>query len=287
MSIKKYNPIQEVPDDGLIIPEVGVWGIEKYNLLGYYAELFTRSMNNKWGNLVYIDLFASSGYCKIKSTGKIIKSGAMIALSTPISFQKYIFCEEDESLLNALEIRIKRDFPNANTSFVLGSCNNKINDIINLIPRHSFNNTVLSFCFIDPFNLNIHFNTVKKLGLLKVDILMLIATGMAATRNEKKYQNLSNDTISLFLDNPKWRNEFTGLVDLTNQSFTLFLSKIYKKNIMTLGYKDVADFHDVRYKLKGKNVLLYHLAFFSKDPLGNKFWDIIRKQYAGDQQSLF
>jgi len=47
MNNYKYNPIQEVEDDGLTIPEVGEWGKEKYNLLGYYAELFTKSMRDK------------------------------------------------------------------------------------------------------------------------------------------------------------------------------------------------------------------------------------------------
>jgi len=283
----KYNPIQEVSDDGLEIPEVGIWGIEKYNSLGYYAELFTRSMHSKWDNLIYIDLYAASGYSKIKSNGQIIKSGALIALSIPIPFKKYIFCEEDPKLLNSLKIRVKREFPTIDSIYICGNCNEKISEIISHIPRFSKNNTVLSFCFIDPFNLNINFKTVSLLGILKVDILMLIATGMAATRNERKYQKPSNDTISLFLDDYKWRDEYTGQADLSDQSFTLFLSKKYKSSMIKLGYNQVSDFHDVRYKLNGKNVLLYHLAFFSKDPLGNKFWDIIRKQYTGTQQSLF
>ncbi|MGF7077512.1 three-Cys-motif partner protein TcmP [Mucilaginibacter sp. 3215] len=289
MNNYKYNPIQEVEDDGLTIPEVGEWGKEKYNLLGYYAELFTKSMRDKWGNLVYIDLFASSGYCKIKSTGKIIKSGALIALSTPIHFDKYIFCEEDKDLIASLEKRIERDFPKerAKSVFIQGSCNEKIDEIIKNIPRYSVNNTVLNFCFIDPFNLGIHFNTVARLGAYQLDMLMLIATGMAATRNEKKYQSPSNDTISLFLNDSSWRSDFSGDADMKNQSFTQFLSKRYKSNMIKLGYTQVADFHDVRYKHNNKNVLLYHLAFFSKNPLGNKFWNIIRKQYTGDQQALF
>lgn len=287
MKDNKFNPIQEVADDNLPIPEVGIWGIEKYNSLGYYAEIFTRSMHNKWANLVYIDLFASSGYSKIKSTGQIIKSGAMIALSIPIPFSKYIFCEENPELLDALKQRVKRDYPKVDASFVCGNCNNKISEIISLVPRYSINNKVLSFGFIDPFRLNIYFKTIQQLTTLRIDILMLIATGMAATRNEKKYVNLSNHTISLFLDDSNWRNEFAGDADLNDLSFTQFLANKYKANMIKMGYTKASDFHAVKYKLQGKNVLLYHLAFFSKDPLGNKFWDIVRKQYSGDQTSLF
>ncbi|WP_295770148.1 three-Cys-motif partner protein TcmP [uncultured Mucilaginibacter sp.] len=287
MNKLSFNPIQEVLDDGLEIPEVGEWGIEKYKCLGYYAEIFTKSMSKKWNNLVYIDLFASSGYCKIKKTNRIIKSGALISLSVTIPFKRYIFCEEDENLLNSLQQRVKRDYPNVDAHFISGDCNLKILDIINLIPKYSSNNTVLSFAFIDPFRLNINFRTVQMLCAYRMDILMLIATGMAATRNAKRYQNPTNETIAKFLDDNNWRSSYQGEADLNDQSFTQFLAATYKANLEKLGYTKASDFHAVRYRQNNMNVLLYHLAFFSKDKLGNTFWDIVRTQYSGEQTSMF
>jgi len=57
LSKKRFDPIINVEDDGLIIPEVGVWSIEKYQLLGGYCDIFTRGMRKLWSNLIYIDLY--------------------------------------------------------------------------------------------------------------------------------------------------------------------------------------------------------------------------------------
>jgi len=45
-------------DDGLITPEIGSWGEEKYRLVELYSTLFAKSMRKKWECLVYIDLFS-------------------------------------------------------------------------------------------------------------------------------------------------------------------------------------------------------------------------------------
>ena len=286
MGIAKYNPIIEVNDDGLETPEVGEWGLEKYRLVGHYADLFTSTMKTKWENLVYIDLFSSSGYAKIETTGKIVKTSAMIALSVPNPFTKYIFCDENEKLIKALELRVKRDYPLLNTVFIHGSCNNKIQEVLGHIPQYSKANRVLSFCFVDPFALEIHFQTLKLLGKLKIDFLLLIATGMAAKRNESNYHKPTNKTIENFLDDPNWRNDYKGDIDTADQTFTQFVTKRLKAGFKLLDYNDVEDFHPVKYRLKGKSVLLYHLAFFSKDKQGNKFWNIA-KNYGNEQTSLF
>ena len=284
--LSKYQPISDVDDDGLIIPDVGEWGLEKYRLVGQYANLFTSTMKGKWENLIYIDLFSSSGYAKIETSGRIVKSSAMIALSLPTPFSKYIFCDENENLINALEIRVNRDFPNLNTVFVKGNCNTKINEILNHIPQFSKTNRVLSFCFVDPFALEIHFLTLRLLGRLKMDFLILIATGMAAKRNENNYHKPNNKTIENFLQDPNWRNEYKGDIDTADQSFTQFVTGRLKANFKLLDYTDIEDFHPVRYRLNGKSVLLYHLAFFSKDKQGNKFWNI-SKSYVNEQTTLF
>jgi len=282
----KYNAIEEVSDDGLSIPEVGEWGLEKYRLVGHYADLFTTTMRDKWEDLVYIDLFSSSGYAKIETTGKIVKSSAMIALSLPNPFSRYIFCDENEALIASLKTRAERDFKQLNTAFIHGDCNLKINDILNKIPKYSKNNRVLSFCFVDPFALEIQFKTLKLLGRLQMDFLILIATGMAAKRNESNYSKPTNKTIENLLDDPNWRKDYQGEIDTGEASFTKFITNKIKEEFKKLGYTDAEDFHPVKYRLKGKSVLLYHLAFFSKNKQGNKFWNIA-KNYSNEQSTLF
>src|ERR1043165_7534978 len=108
MTASKFNPLVPVEDDGLIIPEVGVWGEKKYKLVGGYCEIFTTGMKYKWDNLVYIDLFAGAGFARIKRTNKILMSSAMIALSVSNKFAKYVLCEEDPEKLAALKTRVAK-----------------------------------------------------------------------------------------------------------------------------------------------------------------------------------
>ena len=90
-----FNPLIEVKADDLYTPEVREWSLEKYKLVGSYCDIFTSGMKNKWGKLVYIDLFAGAGYAKVIEKNKIYKNSAFIAMSTPNTFAKYILCEQD------------------------------------------------------------------------------------------------------------------------------------------------------------------------------------------------
>lgn len=99
---KNFDPVISVKDDGFVIPEVGIWSLEKYQLLGGYCDIFTKGMRAKWKNLVYLDLFAGAGYAKIRENGSIIKSSTLISLAIPTKFDKYIFCEDNPDSLEAL-----------------------------------------------------------------------------------------------------------------------------------------------------------------------------------------
>ncbi len=201
MGKEEFHPIIYVMDDTFCIDDVGGWAKEKYNLVGQYCHVFTKSMRDKWDNLVYIDLFAGSGYARIRESKRIVKNSALISLSIPFPFTKYILCEKDELRYNALKQRIKRDHSAIDVSILNGDCNLIVDDIIELIPIPKKGNTVLCFCFVDPFSLNLNFSTIKKLSRYKIDFLILLALGMDARRNYKHYLKLDNNNVELFLDN--------------------------------------------------------------------------------------
>src|SRR5258708_26890702 len=65
-------------------------------------------MKNKWDQRVYIDLYAGAGYSRIQGTSRFQKGSPVIALTVTHPFDKYIFCEEDKELLDALKARAQR-----------------------------------------------------------------------------------------------------------------------------------------------------------------------------------
>lgn len=284
MAAKKFDPIINVEDDGLIIPEVGAWGEKKYKLVGGYCDIFTTGMRYKWGKLVYIDLFSGSGYARIKDTNKIVKSSALISLSIPNKFDKYIFCEADEDKLNALKSRVKREFPNIDVEYVLGDSNENISKIVSIVPKHTDTQGILRFCFVDPFSLNLKFETIDKLSRVgKIDFLILLALLMDANRNFVYYVEENSKKIDDFIGDTNWRIPFKN-GNVRSEDFIKFLSDKYDVNMKNLGYVEPVDKH--RVKIDNKNIPLYYLAFYSKNPRGNDFFKKVEK-YQSIQQNLF
>jgi len=171
-------------DDGLVTEEIGDRGLDKYRLLHLYCQLFAASMKKKWDCRVYIDLFAGSGRSHVKGTKKIVAGSPLIALGVDPIFDKYILCEKDPDKLSVLKTRVSRDYPNANVEFQPGDANQNVDQVIKRIPQYAKDFKVLSFCFVDPYNLkDLAFKTIDRLSTRFVDFMVLIATDMDAVRN--------------------------------------------------------------------------------------------------------
>lgn len=270
-------PSEDIPDDGLETPEVGSWAIEKYRIVGFYNRLFSTGMKDKWDTRVYIDLYAGAGHVKVKGTQRILRGSPLIALNVPYKFDKYIFCEKSPKKLAVLKKRVRDQFPDADVEFIPGDCNAKIPEILNKIPPHSKAKTVLSFCFIDPFNIGIHFDSVRMLSAKLMDFLIILPTGMDATRNQARYFSLRSNHIDRFLGKPDWRDLWAA-AERRGKPFSHFLAELYSSQMNdVLGYIKVPLNKMREVKSDDKNLSLYHLAFFSKNPRGDQFWNIVLK----------
>ena len=280
MSRQYFNPIIQVENDSLFIDEVGNWAESKYKILGLYCNIFTAAMKKKWSNMTYIDLFSGCGYSKLKDSNKIILGSPLITLSLPNKFTNYIFCEEIEEKYSALNKRCEKIISEGVDIKILnGDCNKILDKIESFIP-----NSNLSFCFVDPYNIEIDFQTISKLGEYKTDFLILLAIGMDAKRNFSYYLKENNNRIEKLLNNKHWREKFSLNYNKTNSDFTRFIADEFNLRMKEIGYKEPEKFQSIRSTLK--NLPLYHLAFYSKHPLGNKFWVQVKKYY-DEQQTLF
>jgi three-Cys-motif partner protein len=274
--------LPELEDDGLLTPEVGEWGEDKYRLLALYAEMFTKSMKGKWGSRVYIDLFSGAGRAHIKGTNKIVPASPLIALGIVDKFDRYIFCELDPGKMSALQARVKRDYPDADVRYISGDSNANIGAVMNEIPQHN----VLSLCFVDPYQMeHLDFETIRQLSKRRVDFMVLIPSGMDAGRNVAAYTRAGNKTVARFLGMENWRDAWVT-AQARGESFERFVRDQFGQQMSTLGFKysGVEEMKPVR--LPEKNVLLYRLALFSKSDLGSKFWEQARR-YSDDQRKLF
>ena len=271
-------------EDGLVCPEVGRWAETKYQLVSLYGELFSTGMKKKWDKRVYIELYAGAGYSRIRGTATILKASPILALTLQHPFDKYIFCEKDDELMAALKTRAKRIAPHADVEYVAGDCHAEIERICALIPRGSPGNTVLSLCFVDPFDFGIKFETLRKLSSFFIDFLVLLAIGMDANRNYDHYVEGESTKIDDALGNTEWRERWK--LHARRREFRPFLANEFAKSMESLGYLP-QDLHQMKQvRSDERNLPLYHLALFSRHETAYKFWKDVLK-YGTDQPGLF
>jgi len=271
-------------DDGLYHEEVGSWAEDKYRLVALYDELFSTGMKYKWDARVYVDMYSGSGLVRIRDTSRFLRGSPLLALTVKDPFDKYIFSESNPESMDALQKRVQRLFRNADVSFVLGDCNERVEEICRYIPTASQSYRVLSFCFADPYDLSIRFATVKRIADYYVDFLFLLALHMDANRNVANYADPENLKIDEFLGLSDWRDRWAN--QSGKLSFPQFLGEEYAKQMETLGYLPVP-FHKMKQvRSDVKNLPLYHLAFFSRSDLAYEFWNQVLK-YSTAQRSLW
>jgi three-Cys-motif partner protein len=275
-----YN--EDAYDDGLYAAEVGAWTTEKHELFARYATEFATAMKNRWHCRVFIDLYSGPGLLKTRGTSKHIWGSAIHALRVKNPFDKYIFCDQDSIALNALESRVRRHFPSVDASFIPGNCDDEIEQICEKIPKPSKQFRVLSFCFVDPFDLSFKFATIKRLSAFIVDFLVLLALDMDANRAFPYYLKPDNHKLDDMLGLSDWRERWQQ-TDMTNPP--RFLAEQFAAQMQSIGYLRTEIDRMKMVRADDNNRPLYRLALFSQSPLALKLWDEALKY--GDQQSHF
>jgi three-Cys-motif partner protein len=276
----------ELSEDGLIVPEVGAWAEDKHRLVGLYASLFSSGMKDKWDNRIYLELYAGAGYARIRESGKLIAGSPLHALLLKDPFDKYVFCEEKPDKLSALKLRVARHAPSPAVAYVEGKCDLRVREILAEIPRAKTGNTVLTLCFVDPFDIGIKFETIRRLAENRfIDFLITLALGMDANRNYEHYVREDASKIDDFLGSNTWRQRW-AVAQWDAVKFTRFLTDEFAKSMSALGYIPPPFYTMKEVRSYEKNLRLYRLALFSRNERAYKFWDQVLK-YSTDQQSLF
>src|SRR5260370_781510 len=194
MTKKRRDYFITPPDDGLLTNPIGPWAEDKYRYVGMYAELFATGMKNRWPRRVYLDLFSGPGYSRVRDTGRIVLGSSMIALTLPDPFDAYVFADENTAALEALRLRVGRLERQYMVTYIPGDANAAVGRILEAIPGEASRKT-LSFCFLDPYKLNVHFETVRRIAEGRaVDFLILLALYVDANRNVQWYVEEANPT---------------------------------------------------------------------------------------------
>jgi three-Cys-motif partner protein len=274
----------QIQDDGLVCPEVGSWTEDKHRLVSLYTAMFSKGMKAKWHQRIYVELYAGAGYSRIRGTQKIILGSPLRALGAEKPFDKYVFCEASSKNIEALRIRVKRHFPSADVAYVEGDCDLKAPDILAEIPVGSRDNTVLTLCFADPFDIGLKFDTIRALSSRFVDFVVLLAVYSDANRAYKRYVMEDASKVDEFLGSVTWRDRWR-VAEADGVPFPKFLALEFAASMETLQYLPTLIHKMKRVRSDEKNLPLYYIALFSRNKLAHDFWDDALK-YGKDQLEI-
>lgn len=278
-----YRKLPPPTDDDLHTPTVGEWGRQKYLRLWNYADIFSQGMKKSYEHRVYIDLFAGAGKARIRETGELVLGSPLLALSVASPFTRYIFCEKDERNVAALRARVERDFSWADVRIIHSPVESAVDQILAHLPPAG---PTLDFCFADPFDLEFDSRIVERLSRgRRMDFLILLAAQMDGQRNLSNYLNPANAKIERLLNDPEWRARWE-MARKRGMKFQWFLVEEYYNAMERIGYTRPRSSDAHKVETESGSVPLYYLLFFSRHPLGYKFWREALK-YSEPQRSLF
>lgn len=262
-------------DDARYLPEIKAHSLEKIALHNRIAGIVAVAMRPQCTYLGYVGLYSGAGAARVAGSARIVETSALAVQRSTHPFTHYVYVDEDPKCIEALRARIAVLSTASRSNFIVGDVNEKATEVLAAIPTHRRGERDLSFCFVDPFDLSLRFETIRALSSRRMDMLVLLMLGVDGRRNFKPYFADSQSTrIGDFLGVPDWREAFVQRPGARRP--VRFLLERFDDQMVSLGYLSARqDAHAVF--VPGKGVLLYILAYYSHHQLGQKLWREARR----------
>ncbi|OGU63841.1 MAG: hypothetical protein A2W30_01110 [Ignavibacteria bacterium RBG_16_36_9] len=273
----------------------GDWTEKKIKILVEYAKAYLIIMNkNRYWNLLYFDGFAGAGMIykdnKIDIWATIGAAKRIVEIDKPISFDRYYFVEKNPKNAKELSKETKEAFPQKKISVKVGDCNNELKKLAKYLKAEG-NRKYRVLAYIDPCGMELEWSSIEELKGTKIDIWILVPTGLGVNRLLKKDGNISDAWLKRlinFLGLPeeeikkffyKNKTELTLFGEVTNQAKeTDAVSKsaeLYRKRL-----NEIFDFVSEPFILRNsKGTIMYHLFMASNNKAALKIANYIIKKY--------
>lgn len=123
------------------------------------------------------------------------------------SFDRYDFIEKNQANAVGLQELLTRDFPNRNANVVVGDCNEKLLELAGDL-RNPANNMVRTVAFLDPYGMQVRWESLEALKGLPIDLWILVPTGIGVGRLLKRDGQIK----------ATWMNRLTSFLGLTEDA---------------------------------------------------------------------
>lgn len=191
----KTNPMSKKPIDQVNEPDGwgGTWTEQKIEVFLKYLKAYLDIMKTRPFELVYFDGFAGSGDIEGNpGYGSALEGIALrvLGMQHDRTFDIYYLVDKDPKKVGELKSKINDRFPSRLGIYpVAEDCNEKLRALANYL-RSSKDRRALAL--IDPFGMQVNWESIEACKDLGVDLWILVPTGIGVGRMLKNDGNISD-----------------------------------------------------------------------------------------------
>ena len=191
----------------------GAWTTKKLDCLKQYVIAYEKVMKNQSFNLLYIDAFAGAGYRESTENqdmpsfiSDFQKGSPRVILENTNIFNTYILVEKDVRTFQKLK-KLEDDFPSKKISFQNKDANTYIKELCSAIDW----NTHRAILFLDPFAMEVEWDTISVIAKTKAIDLWALFPAMAVNRllfKKKETPKKLRTQLDKLFGSAEWKNNF-------------------------------------------------------------------------------
>ncbi|UBF29423.1 three-Cys-motif partner protein TcmP [Kovacikia minuta CCNUW1] len=176
---------------------IGRWSEGKLDLLAKYLKAYSVIMNEQKKNWLrayyYIDAFAGSVRPRAKEDEqRYIHGSPLRALQTEPRFDGYWFIDVSPRRIERMQ-RLREAFPDCAIDVRQGNCNEVLcNEVV---PQLPYSSKQRAFVFLDPYGLQVDWETVRELASTKTFDIFVNFSIMGVTRLLPRDQNPEPEVV--------------------------------------------------------------------------------------------
>jgi three-Cys-motif partner protein len=186
----------------------GRWTEDKLKVLRDYIHFYTKALSAQPFKLVYIDAFAGTGRCHVKSGAhgeRIIDGSAKIALDCSPAFDAIHFVERKKSHAAELQ-KLIASHPNGSRATLVQEAAQDC--LPNILRQHNWRST-RGVLFLDPYGLQCNWKMIEEIAATKaLDVFFLVSlSGLfrQAAIDERAIDEVKAARLTAFLGTDEWR----------------------------------------------------------------------------------
>ncbi len=267
----------------LKIDEIGYWSEVKLAILDEYAKPYNQILHANHLKTIYIDGFAGAGHHRAKGSGRVIEGSPQRALHVQPPFDYLHFVDIDGARVAQLK-KISSDRPNV--PVYQGDCNDVL--VRKVFPTISYASRERALCILDPYGLDLDWETIRMAGESKVIEIFLNFPVMDMNRNvlwrnSEYVSELHRERMTKFWGDNSWENAAYQTIQGLFEEMQEKSSNEEVAEAFRVRLKKVGGFQYVPKPMPMRNTkgaVVYFLFFAAQQPTAEKIVKEIFAKYA-------